>query len=96
MDARSAIRRAELLSTVGAGVLGAGVSLLLEPWVGATGLQLLVVGIVLHSFGMYQRRRLEDQGHPVRPSWENVLYWGCWILLAGLVAWIFLFRRWSS
>lgn len=87
MEARSAIKRAELLSAMGAGALGAGAALLLERWIGTAGLPLLVVGAVMHGFGMYQRRKLEDLGQPARPAWENALYWGCWMLLAGVLGW---------
>ena len=87
MEARSAIKGAELLSIMGAGVLGAGIALLLARWIGAAALPLLVIGVVMHSFGMYQRRKLEDRGLLARPPWENALYWGCWIVLAGVLGW---------
>jgi hypothetical protein len=87
MEARSAMKKAELLSTMGAGVLGAGIALLLARWVGTAGLPLLIVGVAMHSFGMYQKRKLEDQGKPVRPRWENALYWICWMLLAAVLGW---------
>lgn len=87
MEARPATKRAELLSTMGAGALGAGIALLLGRWLGPAGLPLLVVGVVTHSFGMYQKRKLEDQGQPVRPRWENALYWVCWILLTVVLGW---------
>ena len=90
MHARSEMRKAELLSTMGAGVLGAGLVLLLERWVGGAGVHLLVVGIVMHGVGMYRRRKLEAQSDPVRPVWEEFLYWGCWVLLAAIAAWIVL------
>lgn len=87
MEESSALRKAEVLSTMGAGFLGAGVALLLERWIAPAGIPLLVVGLATHGFGMYQRRKLQD-GVP-RARWENLLYWGCWLLLGAVAVWAF-------
>ena len=92
MDGSSALRKAELLSTMGAGVLGAGIALLLERWIAPAGFPLLMAGLVMHGFGMYQRRRIENEARRERPAWENLLYWGCWLVLAGVVVWAFAGR----
>ena len=89
---RDLMRRAEVLSTTGAGVLGAGIGLLLERWLAAFSVALLVVGIVAHAWGMYARHRLDSRAHAARAKWEEPVYWLCWIALAGLIAYAFIAR----
>lgn len=87
---RDSIRRAEILSTTGAGVLGAGIGLLLGRWLAPFALALLVVGIAAHAWGMYARHQLDSRTGVVRARWEEPVYWLCWIALGGVVAYAFL------
>lgn len=88
----SRIKRAELLSSVGAGVLGAGLALLfvnaLEPYK----LIILILGLIAHAFGMLRKHQLENQESMARDGWADAAYWGCWLALAGLVLMIVLGR----
>ena len=80
-------KKADLASTIGAGVLGAGLGLLAAPLVGAYGVPLVLVGVVLHAWGMAERRRLESG--TARLWWAELLYWGCWaalVVVGGFVA----------
>jgi hypothetical protein len=70
---------AELTGALGAGVLGAGLALLLPALIARYALPLLAVGLVLHGWGMYDKHRLE-QGQPT-PAWATALYGLCWGLL---------------
>ena len=91
MSARAATRyarskRADLASSSGAGLLGAGLATLLGLAGLAWTLGLVVVGSLLHGWGMVERRRLErEAGAPAR-WWWDALWWGCWLTLAALGA----------
>lgn len=88
----SRVKRAELLSSVGAGVLGAGLALLfvdaLEPYK----LIILILGLIAHAFGMLRKHQLENQESMARVGWAEAAYWLCWLGLAGLVLTIVLRR----
>ena len=49
---------------------------------------LLVMGVLLHGWGMLEKHRLEE-GAQV-PVWSTILYWVCWAVLALLIMWIVL------
>ena len=80
----SRLHRAELVSSLGAGVLGVGLGLVLSRYLAGFAVPLLLIGIALHGWGMYDKRRLE-RGVVARTAWVEALYWLCWALLAGLV-----------
>ena len=81
------LRAAELVSGLGAILLGGGLALVLPQWLRAFGAPLLLAGGVLHGVGMTLKYRLESrQGPPL--WWERVLFWLCWACLAGLGIWI--------
>jgi len=82
-----AVKQAELAASLGAGVLGAGLALLAPPWLRSYALLLLLVGLVVHVAGMTLKYRLERRQAP--PAWwERLLFWLCWVGLAGLGLWI--------
>ena len=81
-------RKAELLSGVGAVVLGGGIALLWPDVLLPFATQLLIVGIVLHSGGMYLKHRAEGRSGLVPPRWESVAYWSCWAALLLLAAYV--------
>jgi hypothetical protein len=47
---------------------------------------LLVLGALLHGWGMAEKYRLEAGA--TLPAWSKALYWLCWVLLAILMIWI--------
>ena len=79
------LKRAELLSSLGAGVLGAGIALLLPKQLGPYAIPILLLGLISHSVGMTQKHRLEQQSHVIRIWWSEALYWLCWLGLAALL-----------
>lgn len=94
MNARNAISRqkhADLSSSAGAGILGAGLGALLvdlvrpEIWQPVAA-ALVGIGIILHGWGMLEKRRLEAGVEA--PGWSTALYWLCWAGLATLVIWL--------
>jgi hypothetical protein len=79
------VKRAELLSSLGAGVLGAGIALLLPNQLAPYAIPILLVGLISHAVGMFQKHGLEQQGEVVRVWWAEVLYRLCWMALAALL-----------
>mgnify|MGYP001612230182 CR=1 FL=1 len=78
----SRVRLAELSSSLGAGVLGLGLGALLASQLHGLGVPIIVIGLILHVWGMTDKHRLEhDQA---RQWWSAALYWICWVALAGL------------
>ena len=59
MEEVSRQKRAELAGTAGAGVLGAGLGVLLAQWAAPYALALVIVGVVLHGWGMVEKHRME-------------------------------------
>jgi hypothetical protein len=82
------LRLAELTSGVGAVVLGVGLGVLAADHIGPFGLPLLLVGLAVHAWCMFDKHRLERQVDAPDAWWEPVTYWSCWIGLAGILAWI--------
>jgi uncharacterized membrane protein len=83
--------RAELLGSVGAGVLGAGLALLLREALATLAVPFLVVGGAVHAMAMYQKHRLDTSEGTAGPRWTEWAYWACWLLLlvlAGYVWWL--------
>ena len=54
-------KRAELLSSVGAGVLGAGIALLLAKALAPYAVAILLIGLGAHAYGMFEKHQLERQ-----------------------------------
>lgn len=79
------LKRAELLSSIGAGVLGAGIALLAPQLLAPYGLWLLAAGLVAHGSGMAIKHRLE-RGARQEAAWERWLFWACWAVLGALAA----------
>lgn len=82
------VKRAELLSSLGAGVLGAGLALLLPNLLAPYAIPILLLGLVSHAVGMSQKHGLEQQGEVVRVLWAEAVYWLCWLALVALLGWI--------
>ncbi|RIK53726.1 MAG: hypothetical protein DCC59_06285 [Chloroflexi bacterium] len=82
------IKKAELLSSIGAGVLGAGIALLFAKIIAPFAIPILLLGLASHSAGMFRKHRLEQQSENVRIWWVEALYWFCWLALAALLIYI--------
>lgn len=86
------VKKAELLSSLGAGVLGAGIALLLPNQLAPYAIPILLLGLISHAVGMSQKHGLDQQGNIARVWWAEALYWLCWLALAALLVWI-VFRQ---
>ena len=78
------IKRAELTSSVGAGILGGGLGVLTARWLQPSAIPILAVGIAMHAWGMYDKHRLEA-GELRSLWWSALLYWVCWVILVALI-----------
>lgn len=78
---------AELLSGLGAIVLGAGLALVVPDWLRRYAIPLLMTGVVVHGVGMTLKYRLDAQQARL-VWWERALLWLCWACLAAIVFWI--------
>jgi hypothetical protein len=76
----SRARLAELMSGVGALVLGVGIGSYLPLFGRSAAVVVIVLGAVVHSVGMWEVHRLET-GTPL-PRWTTGVYIVCWLLLA--------------
>ena len=80
--------QAELLSNVGAGVLGAGLSLLFADAIVRLAVPFLMVGGLVHAVAMYRKHHLDQSAGTALPRWSKWLYWTCWLLLLTLVGYV--------
>jgi hypothetical protein len=85
------LKLAELTSGVGALVLGVGIGALFPQWFAPAAVLVTVAGVLLHGFGMWDKRRLEGASTPENGRMVAALYWACWLLLGAVV--IVLFRQ---
>ena len=83
-------KHADLASSMGAGVLGVAIGAFLAAALRPIGWPLLVVGVVLHAWGMFARHRLDVEHEAPVPKWALALYWACWVALPGLALYAFL------
>ena len=89
------LKRAELTSGVGAGVLGAGVGVLLAAQLRPLLLPTLLIGALLHGWGMWDKHRMEREHRSMTPRWAVLLYWICWGALAALGVYVVVLARTS-
>jgi hypothetical protein len=85
--------RSELLGSVGAGVLGAGLALLFKDALATLAVPLLVLGGAMHVLGMYQKHQLDASEPEAGPGWATWSYWTCWLLLLGLAGYVWWSRK---
>jgi hypothetical protein len=79
------VRFAETTSSIGAGLLGIGLGVLFTRYLNAFGIVFLLLGALMHGWGMLDMRRMEISSGQKRPLWSTLLFWICWLSL-GLLA----------
>ena len=89
--ARADTRRlahASTASAVGAALIGTSVGILFHDELLRFFMAILVLGLGLHSVGMYDWHRIERRGLAKPTRWMRGLYAVCWIGLAALAAYV--------
>jgi hypothetical protein len=86
----SRLKQLELLGGIGAGILGAGVALILAKWLTSYAIPILLIGIVAHGFAMFAKGRLERQSSVIQPWWAIAAEGACWVMILGLIGYITL------
>lgn len=81
------VKSAELLSGVGAIVLGVRLGLLAPLLLQRHALLLLGAGLLLHGAGMTLKYRLET-GSRQPQWWDRTLFWACWSILLATLGWV--------
>lgn len=85
---RNRIKQLDILSGLGAGVLGAGLALLFASYLQRFAIPALLIGIAAHGWAMFAKSRLERQANIRLPEWAAWAERVCWLLLAGLVLYV--------
>ena len=78
------VKIAELTSGTGALVLGVAIGAYLHNTLRPLAMVILIVGIIVHGWGMFDLRRVHQKANEPQPRWATALYWLCWLLLAVL------------
>jgi hypothetical protein len=86
------IKFAELTSGIGALVLGVGLGSVFDQWFAPAAPAILIAGVFVHGFGMWDKRRLASSVPASDDRWVTALYWLCWLLLAAVVAFLLVGR----
>ncbi|WP_194721469.1 hypothetical protein [Noviherbaspirillum malthae] len=82
------LKQLDLLSGLGAGVLGAGIALLFADCLESYAVPILLVGLIAHGWAMFAKGRLDRQAQMERPMWTVAAEWACWLLLAVLAVYL--------
>lgn len=84
---------AELTSATGALLLGVGIGVFLAGPLAGLALWFVLLGFLLHGWGMFDRHRalIAETARP--PLWWRALYAICWIGLAALLAYAVIYSK---
>lgn len=78
---KSERRFAELLSGVGAGVLGLGIGAYYSSALFPFSALLISTGMIAHLVGMYRKQKIDQVADELVP-WVRWVYYLCWVILA--------------
>jgi hypothetical protein len=90
MTALNREKLADLTSSTGALILGIGIGLYLAGPLRGTAVGFLLVGALLHGWGMFDKHRLLVAATAAPPLWWRLLYAVCWVGLALLLGYAVL------
>lgn len=80
----SRLKRAELASALGVGIIGFGLGVYLANYFEHHAIWTIVIGIALHGIAMYKKAEIK----PTKLKWAKWLYWLCWAIIIGLAIYI--------
>ena len=75
-------------SSLGAGILGLGLGILVSRWLGAWTPFLIAAGLFIHGWGMYKLHYRGSASWSKLPGWLKISVGVCWLVLAGLLGWL--------
>jgi hypothetical protein len=87
VENQSRVKKAELLSEIGAVVLGIGLGVLFSNFLELYAVPILLAGLAAHALGLFMKHEFERasiEAAPARLWWAEVLYWVCWVALLGV------------
>ena len=87
-DTIRCLSRANTASGVGAALIGASVGVWFHNELLRYFLPILIVGLALHSVGMYDWHRTVRRSAAQPSLWMRTLYVACWISLAALATYV--------
>ncbi len=87
---RNRLKQLDLLGSVGAGMLGAGIALVFAHWLQAFAVPALLIGLLVHGWAMFEKHRIERQAGLLQPVWSVWTYRACWAILAALIGYVAL------
>ncbi len=85
---QSRLKKLDLLGSLGAGVLGAGLALMFSEWLRPFAIPALLIGAITHGWAMFDKHRIEKAAQVIQPRWITMAYWGCWVLVLALFFYI--------
>jgi ABC-type spermidine/putrescine transport system permease subunit I len=85
---RSREKRIDLVGSLGAGILGAGMALLFAGALERFAMPAVLVGIAVHGGAMLARMQAERASSERKPPWAIATEWICWLLMLGLLAYV--------
>lgn len=86
----SIVKRMEILSGVGAGVIGFALGLLTPSTFDSLAVLVLFLGAVMHGYGMYRKHVMQTNLGGKVPTWSPVVEGGCWLFLAVILLYAFI------
>lgn len=89
----SRLKFAELTSGIGAGILGLGLGVQFGDHFKSFSFAIIVIGLLSHAVGMFEKHRLELQANIASPFWTKLFYWICWSSMAGLICYFIFLKR---
>ena len=78
---------AEMTTSVGALVLGIGLGAFIASSLRDLAVGVFFVGLALHAWGMWDQHHIETRLASPEPVWARAMFWGCWIMLVGVLGW---------
>lgn len=71
----------ELVSVLGVGIIGFGLGALFVGYFKQYAVPIIGIGVLMHGLSMYKIHSESKK----ESSWMKLLYWLCWVILAGLM-----------
>jgi hypothetical protein len=87
-DKSQRVSLAEATSSIGAGILGMGLGVSFADYLRGFGTIIILLGAVMHAWGMLDMKRMEKAAGQRRPPWSAFLYVICWTALGLLALWL--------